>query len=61
MATLPQDGTGSIYVGFDTEWNVNVSERGFINGRGQTAIIQVAHEDVVYIFQVYFLLLYATL
>ncbi len=52
MDSLPQDGMGSIYVGFDTEWNVNVSEHGFVTGRGQTAIIQIAHEDVIYIFQV---------
>jgi len=53
MDSLPEDGAGTIYVGFDTEWNVNVSERGFITGRGQTGIIQIAHENVVYIFQVY--------
>jgi hypothetical protein len=48
---LPEDDN-SICVGFDTEWNVNVSERGFVMGRGQTAVIQMAHEKVVYIFQV---------
>ena len=54
MDSLPQDGIGSIYVGFDAEWNVTMSERGFVTGRGPTAIIQIAHEDVIYIFQVNF-------
>jgi hypothetical protein len=48
MDALPPDGSGSIYVGFDTEWNVNVSDHGFITSRGQTAIIQIAHQDVIY-------------
>jgi hypothetical protein len=52
MDSLPTDGTGIIYVGFDSEWNVNVSDHGFITGRGQTGIIQVAYKDVIYIFQV---------
>jgi hypothetical protein len=52
MEGIEPDGHNAIYVGFDSEWNVNVSERGFVMGRGQTAIIQIAHEKIVYIFQV---------
>ena len=52
MAYLVPDEIETIYIGFDAEWNVNVSDRGFVTGRGQTAIIQIAHENVVYILQV---------
>jgi hypothetical protein len=52
MEGIEPDGHNTIYVGFDSEWNVNVSERGFVMGRGQTAIIQIAHQKIVYIFQV---------
>lgn len=52
MDSLSQDGNDSVYVGFDSEWNVNVSQQGFVTGRGQTAIIQIAYKDVIYILQV---------
>jgi hypothetical protein len=46
------DGTGNLVVGFDAEWNVNVSSDGRIIGRGQIAVIQIAYRKCVFIFQV---------
>lgn len=48
---VPQD-SGSIFVGFDTEWNVDLSSRGYVTSRGKTAIIQIAYQNRIYIFQV---------
>ena len=50
---IPQD-QGSIVVGFDSEWNVDVSAQGRVTHRGRTAIIQIAYENRVYILQVNF-------
>ncbi|KAF5328558.1 hypothetical protein D9758_018001 [Tetrapyrgos nigripes] len=36
-------------VGFDTEWNVNVSESGHVQGHGPTSIIQIALKDDMYV------------
>lgn len=41
-----------VVVGFDTEWNVEGSTHGGVVSRGATAVIQIAHENVIYIFQV---------
>lgn len=49
---VPPD-EGSIVVGFDTEWNVELSPRGFVNHHGRTAVIQIAYKGNVYIFQVW--------
>ncbi|KIK59019.1 hypothetical protein GYMLUDRAFT_262146 [Collybiopsis luxurians FD-317 M1] len=38
-------------VGFDTEWNVDVSEDGRVRGRGPTTVVQIALKDEVYILQ----------
>ena len=48
---IPQD-QGSIVVGFDSEWNVDVSAQGRVTRRGRTAIIQIAYGNRVYILQV---------
>ena len=48
---IPQD-QGSIVVGFDSEWNVDVSAQGRVTRRGRTAIIQIAYENRIYILQV---------
>jgi enamine deaminase RidA (YjgF/YER057c/UK114 family) len=53
LESLPADGNGSIVVGFDTECNVNVSPTGQVAGRGLTAIIQIAHENCVFVFKVW--------
>jgi len=52
MDDLASDGTGTLVVGFDSEWNVNVSPSGRIIGRGQTAVIQIAYKNCVFIFKV---------
>ena len=48
---IPQD-QGSIVIGFDSEWNVDVSAQGRITRHGRTAIIQIAYENRIYILQV---------
>ncbi|KAG9218525.1 hypothetical protein CCMSSC00406_0001361 [Pleurotus cornucopiae] len=50
---LPQDDrSGPLVVGLDSEWNVEVSTRGYVTGRGQTAILQIAFEKKVFILQI---------
>lgn len=55
---LPEnDASGSestVTIGLDAEWNVEISERGYVTGRGQTAVLQIAHGTKVYILQVIF-------
>lgn len=48
---VPQDD-GSIVVGFDSEWNVDVSAQGRVIRRGRTAIIQIAYKNRIYVLQV---------
>ncbi|KAJ7242859.1 hypothetical protein B0H12DRAFT_1023451, partial [Mycena haematopus] len=36
----------------DSEWNVETSAQGYVTGRGQTAILQIAYKDHIYILQV---------
>ena len=50
---VPQDD-GHLVIGFDSEWNVDVSSRGTIQGRGITAVIQIAYQNRIYVFQVSF-------
>lgn len=46
------DGMSQIIIGFDTEWNVEASVHGGVISRGATAVIQIAHKNTIYIFQV---------
>lgn len=48
---VPQD-EGCIVVGFDSEWNVEVSPQGRVTRRGTTAVIQIAYKERIYILQV---------
>ena len=48
---IPLD-QGSIVVGFDSEWNVDVSAQGRVTRRGRTAIIQIAYKNCIYVLQV---------
>uniref|UniRef100_A0A8H7Y1A9 3'-5' exonuclease n=1 Tax=Psilocybe cubensis TaxID=181762 RepID=A0A8H7Y1A9_PSICU len=48
---VPQD-QGYIAVGFDSEWNVELSSRGHVTHRGKTAIIQIAYQDCIYVLQI---------
>lgn len=52
MDDLPDDGTGEIVVGFDSEWNVEVTPNGMVKHAGKTAIVQIAYKRQVYILQV---------
>ena len=46
------DEDTAITVGFDTEWNVNVTNHGHTQRRDITAVIQIAWKNHVYLFQV---------
>ncbi|XP_006455795.1 hypothetical protein AGABI2DRAFT_76455, partial [Agaricus bisporus var. bisporus H97] len=48
---VPVDN-GEIAVGFDSEWNVELSPQGFVRCAGKTAVIQVAYQSRIYILQV---------
>lgn len=41
-----------IAVGFDSEWNVEVTGNGNVFQRDKTAIVQIAYKDQIYILQV---------
>jgi hypothetical protein len=51
------DPDAQIIVGFDSEWNIEVSVGGRVHERGHTSIIQIAYKNRVYILQVSFFLL----
>lgn len=51
MSQLPECG-GCLPVGFDSEWNVDVSENGRVRGRGPTAVIQIAFKEEILILKV---------
>ncbi|KAJ6546376.1 hypothetical protein B0H10DRAFT_2243630 [Mycena sp. CBHHK59/15] len=36
----------------DSEWNVEISDRGYVTGRGATAILQIAYKDQIYVIQI---------
>lgn len=46
--------SGEIVVGFDAEWNIELTPQGFVHNTGNTAILQVAYQKCVYILQVCF-------
>jgi len=48
---VPQDD-GYIVVGFDSEWNVELSPQGYVQNGGKTAVIQIAYQNRVYVLQV---------
>lgn len=43
---------GEIVVGFDSEWDVELSPQGFVRSVGNTAVIQIAYKKRVLILQV---------
>jgi len=57
---VPED-EGSIVIGFDSEWNVEVSPQGKVIWRGTTAIIQVAYMNRIYVLQVFYFGIYKIL
>lgn len=53
LEQLPDDESSeSLVIGIDAEWNVEQSERGYVTGRGQTAVLQIAYKKQIYIMQV---------
>ena len=53
LQLLPNDDTtGVVVAALDSEWNVEVSEHGFVTGRGQTAVLQIAVGKHIYVIQV---------
>lgn len=54
LDSLPyeESDTSSIVIGLDAEWNVEISEQEYVTGRGQTAVLQIAHETSIFILQV---------
>ena len=48
------DPDAQIIVGFDLEWNIEVSVGGRVHECGHTSIIQIAYKNQVYILQVSF-------
>ncbi|KAJ3824864.1 hypothetical protein F5880DRAFT_1479370 [Lentinula raphanica] len=46
------DGDKGLVIGFDAEYNVEVSSRGYVTGRGQTAIVQIACGKRIFVLQV---------
>ncbi|KIM43649.1 hypothetical protein M413DRAFT_25978 [Hebeloma cylindrosporum] len=50
---LPPDDSGAkIVIGFDSEWNVELSGNGNVIERGKTAIIQIAYKEQIYVLQI---------
>ncbi|KAJ7170171.1 hypothetical protein C8R46DRAFT_1266577 [Mycena filopes] len=53
VSDLPDHDDGEKLVLFlDSEWNVEISERGYVTGRGATAILQIAYKDQIYVIQI---------
>ncbi|KAK7453314.1 hypothetical protein VKT23_011990 [Stygiomarasmius scandens] len=53
LQLLPEnDEEGYTVIGFDMEWNVEMSGLGYVTGRGQTALIQICCGKKVYLLQV---------
>jgi hypothetical protein len=52
LQLLPDsDAEGVVIIALDSEWNVEVSEHGYVTGWGQTAILQIAFGRQIYIIQ----------
>ncbi|KAF6758767.1 hypothetical protein DFP72DRAFT_1167168 [Ephemerocybe angulata] len=52
MDGLANDGLGEVVVGFDCEWNVEVTANGRVQHSGKVAIIQLAYEKQIYTLQI---------
>jgi len=46
------DNTVPLVIGFDSEWNVEVSPNGKVLHCGKTAIVQIAYQTRIYVLQV---------
>lgn len=57
LDSLPdQEGPGllsqQVFVGFDTEWNVEARPYGGVVSEKRTAVVQIAYKNIIYILQV---------
>ena len=54
MDDLLDDGSGTLTVGLDCEWNVHFGpgSRERIESRGSVAVVQIAYKDTIYILRV---------
>jgi hypothetical protein len=50
---LPDNEDQQLVLFLDSEWNVEISDRGYVTGRGATAILQIAYKERIYIIQVW--------
>lgn len=46
------DESETLVIFLDSEWNVETSDRGYVTGRGATAVLQIEYKDHIYILQV---------
>ncbi|KAJ6548260.1 hypothetical protein B0H10DRAFT_2243150 [Mycena sp. CBHHK59/15] len=44
--------TGHIVIGFDSEWNVDMTQYGRFGGRSPPAVVQVAYKESVFVMQI---------
>ncbi|KAJ7921075.1 hypothetical protein B0H13DRAFT_2418703 [Mycena leptocephala] len=54
LQDVPDDSDNDpckIIIFLDSEWNVEISDRGYLTGRGQTAILQIGYKNMIYIIQ----------
>jgi hypothetical protein len=52
LQDVPDDSDNDprkIIIFLDSEWNVEISDRGYLTGRGQTAILQIGYKNMIYI------------
>ncbi|PBK90587.1 hypothetical protein ARMGADRAFT_1032577 [Armillaria gallica] len=47
-----KDDDSFLVIGLDSEWNVEVSHHGYVMGRGQTAVLQLAVNNHIYLLQI---------
>ncbi|KAJ7924309.1 hypothetical protein B0H13DRAFT_1864173 [Mycena leptocephala] len=54
LQDVPDDSDNDprkIIIFLDSEWNVEISDRGYLTGRGQTVILQIGYKNMIYIIQ----------
>jgi hypothetical protein len=53
LQSIPEeDRNMTLVIGLDSEYNVEISAQGYVTGRGQTAILQIAFGKSIFILQV---------
>ncbi|KAH0586695.1 hypothetical protein H2248_007911 [Termitomyces sp. 'cryptogamus'] len=54
LDSLPNEelDNGPLVIGLDAEWNIETSERGYVTGRGQTAVLQISYETSIFVLQI---------